>query len=50
LTVSVVLSRVFDYWWSAAGTAAGGFVFAALTGLATWRTLRRGDLHLYAAY
>ena len=50
LTVSLVLSRVLDYWWSAAGTAAGGFVFAALTGLATWRTLKRGDLHLYAAY
>lgn len=50
LTVSVVLSRTIDYWWSAAGTAVSGFVFAALTGVAAWRTLRRGDLHLYAAY
>jgi hypothetical protein len=50
LIVGVTLSRTHAYWWSAAGTTAGGLVFAALTGWASWRTLRRGDLHLYAAY
>jgi hypothetical protein len=50
LAVGVTLSRSHAYWWSAAGTVAGGLVFALLTGLAAWRTLQRGDLHLYAAY
>jgi hypothetical protein len=50
LAVGIALSRTHAYWWSAAGTLAGGLVFAVLTGLATWGTLRRGDLHLYAAY
>ncbi len=50
LAVGITLSRTHAYWWSAAGTVAGGLVFASLTGFATWRTLRRGDLHLYAAY
>jgi FtsH-binding integral membrane protein len=50
LAVGITLSRTHAYWWSAAGTAAAGLVFAVLTGLAVWRTLRRGDLHLYAAY
>lgn len=50
LGVGITLSRTYDYWWSAAGTTTTGFLFAGLTGLATWRTLRRADLHLYAAY
>jgi len=50
LGVGITLSRTYDYWWSAAGMTTTGFVFASLTGLATWRTLRRADLHLYSAY
>jgi hypothetical protein len=50
LAVGITLSRTYAYWWSVAGTVACGLVFATLTGLAAWRTLRRGDLHLYAAY
>lgn len=43
------LSRNLGYWYSAAGLAAGAFVFALASAAAVIHVLRRLDYHLYAA-
>lgn len=50
LVVGIALSRTHAYWWGAAGTTTSGLIFAGISAVAVWRTLRRADLHLYAAY
>ncbi|MBA3718115.1 MAG: hypothetical protein H0W87_07820 [Actinobacteria bacterium] len=50
LAVGIPLSRTYPYWYAAAGLAAGGLVFAAVSGWYVVRTLSRADYFYFAAY
>ena len=49
-TLGLYLSRALEYWYSAAGMAAGCLVFATMTTWYALRVLREADYHYYAAY
>jgi hypothetical protein len=48
--VGIALSRIYDYWYSAAGLAAGALVFALISAWYAIRVLSRIDYYYYAAY
>lgn len=50
IAVGIALSRIYDYWYSAAGLAAGGLVFAVVSGWYALKVLSRADYYYYAAY
>ena len=50
VVIGVVLSRTLAHWWSAVGLLAGAAAFAAVTGLAAVRVVRRMDYYYYSAY
>jgi hypothetical protein len=50
IAVGMVLSRVYEYWYSSVGLAAGGLVFALVSGWYVVQTLRRMDYFYFAAY
>jgi len=50
IAVGIPLSRTYEYWYSAAGLAAGGLVFAALSCWYVIRMLLRTDYYYYSAY
>jgi hypothetical protein len=50
IAVGVPLSRVYEYWYGSAGLAAGGLVFALVSGWYVLRTLSRADYFYFSAY
>lgn len=50
ITVGIVLSHVYEYWYSVVGLAAGALVFALISFWYAVRVLSRTDYFYYAAY
>jgi hypothetical protein len=50
VAVGITLSRIYEYWYSAVGLAAGGLVFALVSAWYVLRTLKRMDYFYFAAY